>query len=61
MIESHIPALIAITFVLFAILIPALGLWKDRLAQPLAVLGSGIAVFFSFTGFLNFLSDGSRT
>jgi multicomponent Na+:H+ antiporter subunit D len=59
MIESHLPAYIALTFVLFSILIPALGLWKKDLSQPLAVIGSGIAALFSLYGFINYLSEGS--
>lgn len=59
MIESHLPAYIALTFVLFSILIPVFGLWKSELSQPLAVLGSGIAAAFSVYGFLNYLNDGA--
>jgi multicomponent Na+:H+ antiporter subunit D len=57
MIESHLPAYIALTFVLFSILIPVFGLWKSELSQPLAVLGSGIAAAFSVYGFLTYLND----
>ncbi|MFO7799558.1 complex I subunit 5 family protein [Rhodohalobacter sp.] len=59
MIESHLPALIALTFVLFAILIPALGFWKPSTSQPLAVLGSGIASVLSLYGFISYLQTGS--
>lgn len=59
MIESHLPAYIALTFVLFSILIPAFGLWRSELSQPLAVLGSGIAAAFSVYGFLSYLNDGA--
>jgi len=59
MIESHLPAYIALTFVLFSVLIPAFGLWRSELSQPLAVLGSGIAAAFSVYGFLNYLNDGA--
>ncbi|PKD45138.1 complex I subunit 5 family protein [Rhodohalobacter barkolensis] len=59
MIESHLPALIALTFVLFAILIPAFGLWKPSTSQPLAVVGSGIASVLSLYGFLSYLQTGS--
>ncbi|MEX0944724.1 MAG: monovalent cation/H+ antiporter subunit D family protein [Balneolaceae bacterium] len=59
MIESHLPAYIALTFVLFALLIPAFGLWRNELSQPIAVLGSGIAAAFSLVGFLNYLNDGA--
>ncbi|MEX2463448.1 MAG: proton-conducting transporter membrane subunit, partial [Balneolaceae bacterium] len=53
------PAYIALTFVLFALLIPAFGLWRNELSQPIAVLGSGIAAAFSLVGFLNYLNDGA--
>lgn len=59
MIESHLPAYIALTFVLFSVLIPVFGLWKSELSQPLAVIGSGIAAAFSVYGFLNYLNDGA--
>jgi multicomponent Na+:H+ antiporter subunit D len=59
MIESHIPALIALTFVVFALLIPAFGVWRSEYSQPLSVIGSGIAAVFSLVGFLNYLNEGS--
>ena len=59
MIESHIPALIALTFVVFALLIPAFGVWRSEYSQPLSVIGSGIAAVFSLIGFINYLNDGS--
>ncbi|MEX0904670.1 MAG: monovalent cation/H+ antiporter subunit D family protein [Balneolaceae bacterium] len=59
MIESHLPAYIALTFVLFSILIPLFGLWKEKFIQPLAVLGSGTAAVLSLYGFINYLHNGS--
>jgi multicomponent Na+:H+ antiporter subunit D len=59
MIESHLPAIIALTFVLFALLIPLFGLWKEQLCQPLAVLGSGLATVFSALAFITYLQTGS--
>ncbi len=59
MIESHLPAYIALTFVLFSVLIPVFGLWKKELSQPLAVIGSGIAAAFSLYGFINYLNNGA--
>jgi multicomponent Na+:H+ antiporter subunit D len=59
MIESHLPAYIALTFVLFSVLIPAFGLWKSELSQPLAVLGGGIAAGFSLFGFIDVINEGS--
>jgi multicomponent Na+:H+ antiporter subunit D len=59
MIESHIPALIALTFVVFALLIPAFGVWRSEYSQPLSIIGSGIAAILSLVGFINYLNDGS--
>lgn len=59
MIESHLPAIIALTFVLFALLIPLFGLWKEQLCQPLAVLGAGLATAFSLMAFITYLQSGS--
>src|SRR5690625_305175 len=56
MIETHIPALIALNFLMFAVLIPLLGMWRPRLSQPLAVIGSGISAGLSLYGFLNYLN-----
>src|SRR5690625_3211752 len=51
MIETHIPALIALNFLMFAVLIPLLGMWRPRLSPPLAVIGSGISAGLSLYGF----------
>jgi len=59
MIETHLPAIIALIFVLFALLIPLFGLWKEQLCQPLAVLGSGLATTFSLLAFITYLQTGS--
>ncbi len=59
MIESHLPAYIALTFLLFSVLIPAFGIWRDELSQPLAVIGSGLAAGFSIYGFYSYLQLGS--
>src|SRR6056297_3740311 len=59
MIESHLPAIIALTFVLFALLIPLFGIWKEELCRPLAVLGSGLAALFSFMAFITYMQTGS--
>lgn len=59
MIESHIPALIALTFVVFALLIPAFGVWRSKYSQPLSVIGSGIAAIFSLIGFVSYLNEGA--
>jgi len=59
MIETHLPAYIALTFVLFSVLIPLFGFWKKEWAQPLAVTGSGIAGALSVYGFFLYLNSGS--
>lgn len=59
MIETQLPALIALTFALFAVLIPLLGLWKSSYAQPAAVLGAGLAATLSLFGFINYLNNGT--
>lgn len=59
MIESQLPALIALTFVLFAVLVPIFGLWNNRYAQPAAVAGAGLAAIFSLYGFINYLNNGT--
>lgn len=59
MIESHLPATIALTFLLFSILIPVTDLFKKGLSQSLAVLGSGMAAAFSMYGFISFLQNGA--
>ncbi len=56
MIGSDIPALIPITFLAFAILIPLLGLWKRHLSYYWAVLGAAIATAFSALGFYNYVT-----
>lgn len=59
MIDSHLPAIIALTFVLFSLLIPLFGTWKEHLSQPLAVIGSGLASAFSLFAFITYLQSGS--
>lgn len=59
MIETQLPALIALTFALFAVLIPLLGLWKSSYAQPAAVFGAGLAATLSLFGFINYLNNGA--
>lgn len=56
MIGSDIPALIPVTFLTFAILIPLLGLWKRHLSYYWAVLGAAIATALSALGFYNYLA-----
>ncbi|MDZ7690578.1 MAG: proton-conducting transporter membrane subunit [Balneolaceae bacterium] len=58
MIGSEIPALLPITYILFAILIPVIGLWKREITWHLALLGSGIATFFSAYGLLHLIQTG---
>lgn len=56
--ESHYPAYIALTFVLSSILVTVFGLWKSRLAQPIALAGTGVAALISVLAFLNYLEFG---
>lgn len=58
MIGSEIPALIPITYILFAILIPVIGLWKRHITYQLSLLGSGIATFFSAYGLWHLIQTG---
>lgn len=57
--ESHYPAYIALTFVLTSILVAIFGLWKSKLSQPIAVIGTGFAALLSLFAFLNYLDFGS--
>lgn len=59
MIETQLPALIALSFALFAVLIPIVGLWRPKYVQPLAVTGSGLAAALSLFGFINYLNNGA--
>ncbi|MEX0843896.1 MAG: monovalent cation/H+ antiporter subunit D family protein [Balneolaceae bacterium] len=58
MIGSQIPALIPVTYILFAILIPFIGLWKREITWHLSLLGTGITTFFSAWGFMHFIQTG---
>jgi len=58
MIGSEIPALIPVTYILFAILIPVIGLWKREITWHLSLLGTGIATFFSAWGFMHLIQTG---
>ncbi|MGF1670371.1 MAG: complex I subunit 5 family protein [Balneolaceae bacterium] len=57
MIESHIPAYIPLTFLLFSMLVPAFGIWKQNLSYYVAVAGSGIAAILSVYGFITYLNS----
>lgn len=50
MIETQLPVLLILSYILFALLVPAIGLFREQWAQPLATLGSGIATSFSVYG-----------
>lgn len=58
MIGSEIPALIPVTYIFFAILIPVIGLWKREIIWHLSMLGTGIATFFSAWGFMHLIQTG---
>ncbi len=50
---SQLPIIIPFVFLAWALLIPLVAFWKNRLAQPLALLGSGISAGFSVYGFVS--------
>ncbi|MBD3616270.1 MAG: monovalent cation/H+ antiporter subunit D family protein [Gracilimonas sp.] len=58
MIGSEIPALIPVTYILFAILIPVIGLWKREITWHLSLLGTGIATVFSAWGLIHLIQTG---
>src|SRR5690554_6023759 len=58
MMATDLPALIPLTFLLFAVLTPLIGLWKKEFSYKLAVTGAGIATSLSAIGFLNYVSSG---
>lgn len=57
MIETHLPALVALNFLAFSLIILLFGLWKREVCQPLATLGGGISAGLSVYGFLYYLND----
>lgn len=58
MIAQHLPALIPLTFLAAALLIPFIGLWKSRLSYPIAMLTSLVAATLSVYGFIYVLING---
>lgn len=56
MIGSHIPALLPVTFLTFAVLIAVIGLLKQKLSYYLAVCGTALATLLSAVGFYNFVT-----
>jgi len=59
MIETQLPVLLILSYILFALLVPAFGLFREQWAQPLATLGSGIATSLSVYGFWYVLQNGA--
>ncbi len=57
MIETHLPALIALNFLAFSVIIPLFGMWRVQWSQPLAVLGGGISAILSVYGFITYVND----
>ncbi len=57
MMETHLPALIALNFLAFSVIIPLFGIWRRELCQPLATLGGGISAGLSIYGFIAYLND----
>jgi len=59
MVESHLPVLIALTYLVFSLIIPLVSLYRDQFSQSLAVLASGIAATLSLVGL--FTRSGSES
>jgi multicomponent Na+:H+ antiporter subunit D len=57
--EMHFPALIALNYLLFSLLIALFGFWKNKLAYPLAVAGASISAILSVVTFISYLDEGS--
>ncbi|MEX2574756.1 MAG: monovalent cation/H+ antiporter subunit D family protein [Balneolaceae bacterium] len=57
MIDTHLPAFIALNFLAFAVIIPLFGAWRRKLCQPLATLGAAISAGLSVYGFLLYLNE----
>lgn len=57
MIEIHLPALVALNFLAFSVLIPLAGIWRKELCQPLATIGAGLSSAMSLYGFVAMLND----
>ncbi|MEX0720393.1 MAG: proton-conducting transporter membrane subunit [Balneolaceae bacterium] len=55
---GDLPALIPFTFLVFAVLTPLVGLWRQESSYYMAVLGTGIATALSLVGFINYLTGG---
>lgn len=59
MIERNLPALIPLIFLASALLIPILGLWKKKLAYPLAIIATLTSASLSVYGFIYVLLNGT--
>ncbi len=59
MIARNLPALIPLIFLASALLIPLVGVWKKRIAYPLAIITTLTAVSLSFYGFIYVLINGT--
>lgn len=57
--EMHFPALIALTYLLFSLLIALFGFWRPKTAHPIAVVGASISTLLSIATFISFLNEGS--
>jgi multicomponent Na+:H+ antiporter subunit D len=57
--EMHFPALIALNYLTFALLVALFGFWKSKLAHPLAVFGAGLSTVFSILSMISFLQQGA--
>ncbi|MEX0639127.1 MAG: monovalent cation/H+ antiporter subunit D family protein, partial [Balneolaceae bacterium] len=57
MIDIHLPALIALNFLAFSVIIVLTGVLKKNWCQPLAVAGAGISSLLSVYGFVASLNE----
>lgn len=59
MIEKNLPAIIPLIFLVSALLIPLIGIWKKRIAYPIAIITSLTAAALSVYGFIYVLFNGT--
>ena len=58
MIDSQLPVLLILCYILAALVVPAFGLFREKWAQPIASLGSMLATVLSIYGFLMVMHQG---
>ena len=57
MMDQQIPALIPLTYIAFAALIPLVGMWNKNSGFWMALTGAGLATLFSAVGFFEFMNE----